>query len=68
MIAFTAARLAEPGRTRLLLALFALAPLFFISPLLRFDPLAVVVVGGTAAWVCVRLAASRVVTRAVRER
>ena len=57
MIAFTAARLAEPARTRLLLALFTLAPLFFVSPLLRFDPLALVVIGGTCAWLYVRLIA-----------
>jgi hypothetical protein len=55
MIAFTAARLAEPARSRFLLALFILAPLFFVSPLLRFDPLAVVVIGGTCAWLYVRL-------------
>ncbi len=51
MIAFTAARLEEPARTRFLLALFIVAPLFFVSPLLRFDPLAIVVIGGTCAWV-----------------
>jgi glycosyl transferase family 87 len=57
MIAFTAARLGEPGRMRFLLAMFMLAPLFFVSPLLRFDPLAVVVIGGTCAWLYVRLIA-----------
>src|SRR5947209_1852521 len=55
MIAFTAARLEEPARTRFLLALFIVAPLFFISPLLRFDPLAIVVIGGMCAWLYVRL-------------
>jgi hypothetical protein len=54
MIAFTAARLAEPARTRFLLALFTVAPLFFVSPMLGFDPLALVVIGGTCAWVYVR--------------
>jgi glycosyl transferase family 87 len=68
MIAFTAARLAEPARTRLLLALFTLAPLFFVSPLLRFDPLAIVVIGGTCAWLYVRLIARGAKeTPAVRE-
>ncbi|HWT05565.1 MAG TPA: hypothetical protein VN224_07395, partial [Xanthomonadales bacterium] len=57
MIAFTAARLAEPARTRFMLTLFTLAPLFFVSPLLRFDPLAIVVLGGTCAWLYVRLTA-----------
>ena len=57
MIAFTAAQLAEPARTRFLLALFMIAPLFFVSPLLRFDPLAVVVIGGTCAWLYLRLIA-----------
>jgi len=68
MIAYTAARLAEPARTRFLLALFVLAPLFFVSPLVRFDPLAVVVIGGAGAWVYTRLRA-RVSsdTAAVRE-
>jgi glycosyl transferase family 87 len=69
MIAFTASRLAEPARTRLLLALFIVAPLFFVSPLLRFDPLALVVVGGTCAWLCVRLAPRKTaVSASVRER
>lgn len=57
MIAYTAAQLAEPARTRLLVAVFAVAALFFVSPLLRFDPLTLVVIGGTAVWVYVRLAA-----------
>jgi hypothetical protein len=55
MIAFTAAKLAEPVRTRFLMALFILAPLFFVSPLLRFDALAVLVIGGTCAWLYLRL-------------
>jgi len=64
MIAWTAARLSEPARTRFLLALFTLAPLFFVSPLLRFDPLALVVIGGTCAWLYVPTPAD---TAAVRE-
>jgi hypothetical protein len=68
MIAWTAARLTEPARTRFLLAVFTLAPLFFVSPLLRFDPLAVVVIGGTCAWVYVRLTVrTSTETAAVRE-
>jgi len=58
MIAYTAARLTELARMRFLLALFTLAPLFFVSPLLHFDPLAAVVIGGTCAWVNVRLTSS----------
>ena len=57
MIAFVAARLVEPARTRFLLALFTLAPLFFVSPMLNFDPLAIIVIGGTGAWVYLRLTA-----------
>jgi hypothetical protein len=67
MVAFTASRLAEPARTRLLLLAFAVAPLFFVSPLLRFDPLALVVIGGTCAWLVVRLVPRKpVATAAVR--
>jgi hypothetical protein len=55
MIAFTAAALAEPSRTRLLFALSIVGPLLFLAPLLGFDPLAAVVVGGTGAWLTVRL-------------
>jgi hypothetical protein len=59
MIAYTASRLAEPDRTRMLLGVFAVAPLFFVAPLVRFDPLALVVIGGTCAWVWVRLVPRR---------
>jgi hypothetical protein len=59
MIGFTAAALDEPARTRLLLALALTAPLFFASRQLGFDPLALIVVGGTFAWLAVRLRASR---------
>src|SRR6202011_3774347 len=50
MIAYAAARLSEPARSRLLLTLWLIAPLFFVSPLIGFDPLALVVAGGTFAW------------------
>ena len=55
MIAYTASRLEERARTRLLLTLALVAPLFFVSPLLGFDPLALVVTGGTLAWLAMRL-------------
>ncbi len=55
MIGFTAAALSEPNRTRLLLALAIVGPLLFVSPQLHFDPLAVVVVGGTFGWLALRL-------------
>jgi Glycosyltransferase family 87 len=56
MIAYVAARLEDRARVRLLLALWLLAPLFFVSPLIGFDPLAIVTIGGTAAWLALRLA------------
>ena len=55
MIAFVAARVEEPARTCWLIALAVVAPLFFFSPLLGFNPLALVVVGGTFAWIVLRL-------------
>lgn len=55
MIGFAAAALTEQRRTRLLLALAIVAPLFFFSPQLRIDPLAVIVVGGTFVWLALRL-------------
>lgn len=55
MIAYTASRLDERMRTRLLLGLALIAPLFFVSPLLGFDPLALVTIGGTLAWLAIRL-------------
>ncbi|HEV2741117.1 MAG TPA: glycosyltransferase 87 family protein [Candidatus Elarobacter sp.] len=68
MIAYTASRLTEPARTRLLLALFIVAPLFFVSPLLRFDPLALLVIGGTCAWLYVRVVPRKAaVSASVRE-
>ncbi len=54
MIGFTAAALTEPARTRLLLLLALVAPLFFASRQLGFDPLVLIVVGGTAAWLGLR--------------
>ncbi len=67
MIAFAASRLAEPARTRMLLAAFLIAPLFFLSPVLRFDPLALIVIGGTGAWIYVRLAPRRTAAPTVRD-
>jgi hypothetical protein len=55
MIGFTAAALTEPNRTRLLLAIAIVGPLLFVSPQLHFDPLAAIVIGGTFAWLAVRL-------------
>jgi hypothetical protein len=55
MIGFTAGTLSEPVRTRFLLAVALVAPLFFLSPALHFDPLAAIVVGGTLAWLALRL-------------
>ena len=54
MIGYTAAALDEPNRTRFLLALALAAPLFFVSRPLGFDPLALIVVGGTVAWLAIR--------------
>jgi len=54
MIAYAAARLAEPARTRLLLGAAFIAPLFFASRQLSFDPLCLLVTGGAIAWCCAR--------------
>jgi hypothetical protein len=67
MIGLTAAALHERARTRLLLALATIAPLFFISPQLHADPLAVVVIGGTLAWLALRLDLRRRALRAAFE-
>ena len=67
MLAFTASRLAEPARTRALLAVFLVAPLFFVSPVLRFDPLVLVTIGGTGAWAYLRLVPRRTATAGARE-
>lgn len=55
MIAYVAARVDEPARTRALIVLAALAPLFVIAPQLHFDPLALLVCGGTLSWIAWRL-------------
>ena len=55
MIGFTAGALDEPDRTRFLLAVALAGPLFFVSPLLRFDPLAIAVAGGALVWIVLRL-------------
>jgi hypothetical protein len=49
-LAWFAAALAEPRRARMLFALGLIAPSFFVARELGFDPLALVVVGGTLAW------------------
>ena len=69
MIGFAAAALVEPYRTRLLFGLAVTAPLLFVSPLLHFDPLTLIVVGGTCAWLGVRLlpVASALGAPAIRE-
>ena len=43
------ANVAEPWRTRGVVAAYAIAPLWMAAHTLRFDPLAIVVVGGAAA-------------------
>ena len=55
MLAYAASRLGERARTRLLFVLALVTPLFFVSPLLGFDPLALVVTGGTFVWLALRL-------------
>jgi hypothetical protein len=51
MIAYSATRLAEPLRTPLIVTMYALAPLALCSPLVHFDPLAIVIIGGGLAWI-----------------
>ena len=51
MIAYAATHLTEPLRTRLIVAVYALAPLALCSPIVRFDAVAIVVVGGSLAWI-----------------
>jgi hypothetical protein len=59
MIAYTAGRFEGPARLRLLLVTALVGPLFFLSPWLQFDPLALLVVGGTLAWLVHRGWAAR---------
>ena len=66
MIGYAASRLSEPARSRLLFALWLIAPLFFVSPLLGFDPLALVVAAGTFAWLIHRLRAPRAIAARAR--
>jgi Glycosyltransferase family 87 len=47
-------RLPEPARTRVVCASYLAAPLVLVSSVLQFDPLALIVVGGTLAWIAVR--------------
>ena len=58
MIGFTAGALREPDRSQFLLAVALAGPLFFVAPLLRFDPLAIVIGAGTLVWLALRLRAS----------
>jgi hypothetical protein len=55
MIAFITATLTEHTRTRLLLGIAFITPLFFASRQLGFDALAFIVIGGAIAWCCMRL-------------
>lgn len=48
---FVAARVREPTRTRLFIAAYGLAPTLLLTPMLCFDPLLIVVVGGSLAWI-----------------
>ena len=68
MIGFAAAALAEPHRTRLLFGLAIFSPLLFVSPMLRVDPLTLIVIGGTCVWLAMRLlpAVDRVARRTLR--
>jgi hypothetical protein len=61
MIAYAATSLAEPLRTPLIIAMYVLAPLALCTPIFRFDPLAIVVVGGSLAWIGVRYSEVRAV-------
>ena len=54
MIAFTAARLGDPARTRFLFALALVTPLFLLAPQIGFDPLAPAAAAGTIGWLAVR--------------
>ena len=58
-IAWCATHLAEPVRTPLIAAVYALACAAFFAPVLPVDPLAVPVVGGSLMWVALRLRAGR---------
>lgn len=51
MIAYAATRLTEPLRTPLVVAVYVLGPLAFLTPIFHFDPLAIVVIAGSCAWV-----------------
>lgn len=51
MIAFALGRLGEPARTYVLFVSYALASGLFFSRVLGFDPLLVITVGGSGAWI-----------------
>jgi hypothetical protein len=40
----------EPWRTRLVVGAYVIAPFWVLGPWIKFDPLAIVVLGGTALW------------------
>ena len=54
MLFVAATRLPEPVRTLVVCATYLIAPLSLVSSILRFDPLALIVVGGTLAWIAAR--------------
>jgi Glycosyltransferase family 87 len=60
MLAYAATRAREPVRTPLIVAVYLVAPTALLTPLLGFDPLAAVVVGGALAWIATRLPHNRI--------
>lgn len=51
---YVVTRVREPWRWRLVGAAYLLAPGWMLAPLVRFDPLAIVVIGGSAIWIVSR--------------
>lgn len=51
---YTMTHVVEPWRTRTIVAAYTIAPLWVLGPWIRFDPLAIVVVGGSALWLVSR--------------
>ncbi|BDE07021.1 hypothetical protein WPS_22970 [Vulcanimicrobium alpinum] len=58
-IAWCATHLREPLRTRLISAVYFVADTALFSPVLFIDPLAIPIVGGTIAWLAIRLRGGR---------
>ena len=54
MVFVATTRLPEPARTRTVCACYLVAPLTLVASILRFDPLALIVIGGTLAWIAAR--------------